>query len=268
MAYTIELLSTDPKSITGSRFQVLKDAQEFVAARLRDRVGVNRSLEPKEASLLEDMLTARFWGTLGKVDGFTYNGHDLIIFNPSETEREYKEQAIKTREWAQQAFGPYQLNKILNIAVNQALTRPFDNARPGTYRAHAILYRELVEKESSLFAEAVTPDFKKRLNNGRFWEELPDVCPGLNGGMGIRVVYDVLMNHFEDLEAGFAPEGLALMSLEIENKKSLGDLSLHLLGEEAMSKYVSFVRKIDESNAIRSVDVELLLQPYLSTVLH
>lgn len=262
--YTLKLLPTDSESIQKSRIQVITDAQDFVTRRFSERIYAKKSLELEEMSLLEDMLTARFWGTLGKVDGFIYNFD--FISNLGEQEK-VKEQAIKTREWAQQNFRPYELDKILNIAVNQALIRPFENARPGTYRAHSILYRELVEKEGSLFAEAVTPDFKKKLNNGRFWEGLPDVRPGLNGGIGIHVVYDVLMNHFDDLEVEFAPEGLALMSPEIKNQKSLENISLHTLGEEAMGKYVSFVEKIAESNVINTEKVEILLQPYLFAVL-
>ncbi|MEK6809966.1 MAG: hypothetical protein AABY40_04785, partial [Nanoarchaeota archaeon] len=103
MVYTLKLLPTDSESIQKSRIQVITDAQDFVTRRFSERIYAKKSLELEEMSLLEDMLTARFWGTLGKVDGFIYNFD--FISNLGEQEK-VKEQAIKTREWAQQNFRP------------------------------------------------------------------------------------------------------------------------------------------------------------------
>jgi len=237
-------------------------SQSFVSGMLRyKRMGsLSEPVEQAEINLMKNILDARFWGILQNVDGTQSVGSQ-------HHEKTYQEQTEKNREWGKKRFTDHQLEKLLNIAANQALLKPLKTSWPGTYRGHSILYRELVSKEESIFKEAVTPEFKKRLNNGRFWEELPEVKPSLNNGQGIRVVYDVLMNYFDDLDADFAVQGIELMKQERTETRSLEDISLYCLGEEAMEKYVSFLEKIDERNVIKPTKIEMLLQPYLAAVL-
>jgi len=262
MKYQLHLLPTDAKSLPQSRLKLMEMSQSFVSGMLRyKRMGsLSEPVEQAEINLMKNILDARFWGILQNVDGTQSVGSQ-------HHEKTYQEQTEKNREWGKKRFTDHQLEKLLNIAANQALLKPLKTSWPGTYRGHSILYRELVSKEESIFKEAVTPEFKKRLNNGRFWEELPEVKPSLNNGQGIRVVYDVLMNYFDDLDADFAVQGIELMKQERTETRSLEDISLYCLGEEAMEKYVSFLEKIDERNVIKPTKIEMLLQPYLAAVL-
>jgi len=263
MVYKLQLLPTDAKSLPQSRLKLMEMSQSFVSDMLRYKGmgSLSEPLEEAEINLMKNILDTRFWGILHNVDGTMYNPQDHTT-----TEKAHQERTEKNREWGKKRFMPHQLEQLLNIAANQALLKPLKTSWPGTYRGHSILYRELLSKEDSIFKEAVTPEFKRRLNNGRFWEELPDVRPPLNHGMGIRVVYDVLMNYFDDLDPEFAKEGLALTEAERASQQFL-DISLSSLGEDGMGRYVSFLEKIDERDVIKPTKVEMLLQPYLRAVL-
>src|SRR3989338_913734 len=262
MNYTLKLLPTDTKSITQSKRKVMEDTQRFISRRLGRVIYEKENLDNGEIIFMKDLLDTRFWGALHQLDGAPYNSHNHLL-----TPEICQKQALQARQWAQEHFTKGELGDLLNIIVNQALTKPLETNWPGTERGHSILYCDLVDKENSMFASAVTPEFKKQLNNGRFWEELSDVQAGLNHGVGIQIVYEVLMHHYDDLDPEFAPQGIKMMALKSKNRKSLEHIRLHHLEEKGMEKYVSFVGKIDEAAVTNAGDIELLLQPYFPAVL-
>lgn len=173
-----------------------------------------------------------YWEALSYIDGSNN------WFQPDLPERRQER-----RLWAKGYFNDSELNAILDICVDTALTIPIETNSPGTYRGHIILFRELVEKPDSMFREAVTDDVRKRLNNGRFWEAIPDMMLALNMGIGYRVVEDVLINYFEDLDPKFAREGYSIFRRN-RGEKQLFDLKG--LSKEAIEKYRYFIDHINK----------------------
>ena len=270
MTFVIRLLADDKDSIEVSRKEIIQRATCFVV-RILDKntcgIGSQPSgMDLEEALLARDILNGRFWGTLDKVDGRKYIP-SVFPFTSENTKAQHDQKNIAARAWANQHFHKFELEEMLNIAVNQAVLRPYHTAWPGTRRGHSLLYRDLVEKEGSMFSEAVTDQFRKRLNNGRFWEELPYVQVGVNSGHGIRVVRDVLENHYDDLNVGFAAShGLELMRFSADDRKIIS-LDLKYLGEAALKRYAQFLARIDEEWKVQPGIIEELLRPYLSNVL-
>lgn len=270
MTFVIRLLADDKDSIEVSRKEIIQRAIRFVVRMLdKNTCGIGSQpsgMDLEEALLARDILNGRFWGTLDKVDGRKYV-LSQYPFASVESKEQVAEKNVKARSWANQHFHKFELEEILNIAVNQAVLRPYHTAWPGTRRGHSILYQDLVEKEGSMFSEAVTDQFRKRLNNGRFWEELPYVQVGINRGLGIRVVRDVLENHYDDLNVGFAAShGLELMRFSADDRKIIS-LDLKYLGEAALERYAQFLARIDEEWKVQPGIIEELLRPYLSNVL-
>ncbi len=271
MPFQIKLLQDDKNSIANSRKEIIEQTRQFTV-RLLDHVirpGRDSSgTDQRPALLARDLLTGRFWGVLSCVDGTSYEVPEGFYSTETREGRARKNETI--RVWARNNFSHFELEEILNLAVNQALLRPYNIPLPGTLRGHSILYSELVEKEGSMFKEAVTADFRKRLNNGRFWEELPNAKVYLDSGRGIWVIKDVLKNHFADLDVDFAvPQGLDLMRFAADGRKlgELGDVGLKYAGETAVDKYAQFLQAIDENKKLSAESAEELLKPYLLTVL-
>ncbi len=276
MQFKINVLPYDLKARAASREQVNADARDFVVRILQNNLlwknGENKVVDAQQGYLALDLLNARFWGTLARVDGRTYEPNASILAVLPKKEDLVRENAEK-RAWAKNTFSYPELEDILNIAVNQALLRPIKTAWPGTYRGHSILYRELVEKEGSMFAEAVTPDFRILLNNGRFWEELSEASRGCNSGYGLHVVHDVLEQHFDDLNPTFAAQGLELVTSKYEAvggrkvEDAFASADLESMNEKAIEHYILFLEKINAGKHIPKKTIETLLKPYLKAVL-
>ena len=260
MDYQINLLPYDVDSREASKIKIQEQAQDFVENILHRYITdpTRFPFNDKLAILARDMLNTRFWGVLGIVDG---QRSDIVFSSKEQATAEN----IATRAWAQQQFQRHELEDILNIAVNQALLHPRNTGWPGTRRGHSVLYQELVKKEGSIFSGAVTEEFRKRLQNGRFWESLPDVQVGLNEGHGIYVVREVL-EHPEDLDITFVLSGLELLKFSLENR-SLDNIQLHYVGEKALDNYAAFLLQVDAQGKTVLADMEMLLRPYVSAVL-
>lgn len=200
---------------------------------------------------LQNLSDCRFWGTLSMIDG----SNNYI--NPDSIQK-----AAESRAWAKETFSNYDLENILNICVNQALLIPLKTGWPGTYIGHSILYRELVDKKESIFAGAVDESFRKRLNNGRFWEELIGMCGGINSGVSYVVINDVLEDNFGDLSVDFAKKGLEIFNRE----KNVRSFDLHFLTDKSVDLYAKFLGKIydaRESIGLKEEDFSKLFLPYL-----
>lgn len=231
--YTLQLLPDDKEQISASRYQIVTDAARFVADSILSYDTAVRhkttSPGPRLLSLGQDLLHARFWGVLNGIDGYA-SPHKL-------------EESIITRAWAQERFTPHQLEQLLNIAVNQALLKPYKTAWPGTNKGHSILYRELVEKEESRFAQVVTVNFRRRLNNGRFWENIPDL-QRYRGESSFSLMNDVLENHFTDLDPQFVPQGLELMNAAASD--IVLSPEIRFLSKTALNRYKTFISSLTE----------------------
>jgi len=268
----IKLLPDDKESIESSRKEIIDHARQFVVRILDKHLNQpgqpSSGIDQRHALLAKDILNGRFWGTLFYIDGRKYVVRGgFYPSTPAETREELAKKNEETRAWARNHFHNFELEEILNIAVNQALLRPYKTSLPGTRRGHSVLYQDLVEKDDSMFSEAITDEFRRRLNNGRFWEELPDVKISINHGNGIYVVRDVLENHFDDLDVDFVvSHGLELMRYSAQGRK-LDELDLKYIGEVALDRYAQFLSRIDEHEDVSPEIIEELLRPYVSTVL-
>ena len=189
----------------------------------------------------------------------------LIDGSNNYSQPDASETIAKARQWARESFSGDELEKLLNICVNQALLRPLETNWPGSYRAHSILFRELVDKRDSMFAGVVDEKFRKRLNNGRFWEELSDLSPGINNGSSYVVVGDVLENYFSELDVAFAQKGFELIKGNKVHPESLR-FSLHYLRDAAIDRYAVFVEKLHEQRTklkLSDENMTALIIPYL-----
>ncbi len=200
---------------------------------------------------LDNLSDCRFWGTLSMIDG----SNNYI--NPDTPQK-----TAESRAWAKETFSEYDLENILNICVNQALLIPIKTGWPGTYIGHSILYRELVDKKDSIFASVVDESFRKKLNNGRFWEELNGMSGGINHGVSYVVINDVLEDNFDDLSVDFAKKGLEIFNRE-KNERSF---DLHFLTDKSVDLYAKFLGKLYDAREkidLKEKDFNNLFLPYL-----
>jgi hypothetical protein len=161
-----------------NRFSCVKDRHQF---------------DKKLISLFKDLHDGAFWCVLGEIDGF-----------PKETPVEQE----ATRAWAKKTFVNFELDELFNLSAATALTMPFgETGCPGRKRGHSYLYKFIIEKPNSMFRNKFNDEQVKILQNGRFWEQIPEMG---RGQYGTPVVEDVLLNHYEDLSLDFVPKGIEI----------------------------------------------------------
>ncbi|MFA6460877.1 MAG: hypothetical protein WCV90_01305 [Candidatus Woesearchaeota archaeon] len=230
MTYTITVLPDTPES----KYQVIAQAGE-VSHNIIHRLLIDPSADRnKGLNLVNDLLSARYWGTLGALDGPSQDGF-YQYYGAADFER-LKPARVEAQKWATTIFAPYDLEKLLNVAVNQALLQPIKTCKPGTTLGHAHIYDHLVFNPDSQFKEALTPELKERLNNGRFWECLPQA----HSGLFLGIVRDSLNEG--GLSLDFIPYGLRLMKASNEDRP-ISNLRLELLGDGVLAEYFSFLER-------------------------
>lgn len=224
------------------------------------------SLEP----FFKDLTSGRFWTVMSTIDGdpdYVYRGTNPSSWiDPDELERVRREK----RNWAIETFTPNELQQIFDIYLDQAFSAPKGTPvnAPGSYRGHSIVYEQIVNKPESMFADQITPELRKRLNNGRFWEELPKTAFSINGGQSTAVVREVLENNYEDLDISFTPEGFNILNRSQGNIEEDTDLSY--LSDTAVNNYLDFVRRINENKesiGVTNEQVSYLVASYVEVVL-
>jgi hypothetical protein len=129
---------------------------------------------------------------LGQIDGF-----------PKDTPIEQE----AARAWAKETFMDLELDELFNLSAAIALTMPFGEAGcPGRQKGHSHLYALVIEKPNSMFRKKFNDEQVKILQNGRFWEQIPEI----KSGRGAPIVEDVLLNHYKDLSLDFVPKGIEI----------------------------------------------------------
>lgn len=253
--FNLKLLPDDPEHIEESRAKVREDSVKLASDILREsyhKKPRSNVISKRISYLVNDLLVGRFWGVLGWVDGYSIRGgHELSL-------EEIKKKNASARRWAKNEFTEFSLGKILNVAANQALLRAYEISQPGCKRGHQILYRQFFDTEGTIFESIATDELRIRLNNGRFWEELPE-RPG--------VVGEVLRNHFDDLDPEFVPRGLELFNYASSGKNKPAHHSFTFLGEEALDKYAQFLEILREEEALPTNLLDIMVEKYISTVL-
>lgn len=212
----------------------------------------DRVIDQRAGLVFEGLQNGGFWNTLSILDG-----------SPNEDPQKVNEK----RQWAKSTFSEHELHTIFDLAVTIALTTPYGtDGAPGRKRGHSILHDRVAARPDSIFHHELDDEMKKRLNNGRFWEELPDMVGGLNLNRSYQAVNDVLLNFSEDLDPAFAKTGLVILE---RNKRPGDDWNLELITKPAIDKFAEFVTKINfqrEELGITQDQLAQLVAPYAEMV--
>ncbi|MBW2978718.1 hypothetical protein KY304_01245 [Candidatus Woesearchaeota archaeon] len=187
--------------------------------------------------MLHDLKYHRSWNILSDIGGIRSNSknQDLMLTQA----RKYL-----TSDQLQEAF---------TLAVNSALL-PTEVHTPGHLHGHTIIYEELINTKSPFYG-LLDDKLRKRLNNGRFWENLPELTFNLNFGAAYKPVEDVLINNIYDLDVNFARKGLDIfykanpygLKIILSSVLHGGFIPEDLTGLPltAVDRYVNFIRVID-----------------------
>ncbi len=205
--------------------------------------------------LFGDLQRGAFWHVLSSLDGQALEVTPTLsemLHRHGESKSDLEEKRSKAREWAHTHFSEAELRDLFELCVGVALTVPFRTAWPGTNNGHSILYRQLFSSHDSIFRKFVDDDFSVQLNNGRFWEELPQVQAGINHGIPAVVVNDVLVNHFADLDPAFARFGYTLF------ERNGGERIPYDIGQLSRKGAVAYKTFISD---LVSADPDIRLEP-------
>lgn len=269
----LKLLSEEPSEIEKSRKELVASAYEFrdeyasrhheldIRAIYASPISVPKEHQPIN-NFFRDLVDARFWGSIRFLDGNAryYSDTPLVRYKSEEEASKIREES---RKRAAEFFNEYDINRLFNIIVNQALLIPYKTSWPGTYKGHSILHEEIIEKPGSIFKDLIPFDLKKRLNNGRFWEELNDMVIAVNSGNAYYVVNDVLKNYYHDLDANFVKKGFEIF---YRNEGRKDNFDLNWLEDIAVERFGLFVNKLDTSakhQGISEEDLQYLARPYI-----
>jgi hypothetical protein len=187
-----------------------------------------RVLDYPTYRILYELEARTFWGVLQRIDK-----------NP-----QVREKTLKT-------FKPHELEELLSICVNQAITFPRATNCPGSLNGHSIIYEYFVDQNSLVNQHTrEIPDFERILQNGRFWESLANMRDRGTVTRAWGVCEDVLVNHFSSLTTNFIPEGLAIIARE-DALFGMPDVltapKLYLLDAKAIPAYLNFFLQVYEN---------------------
>ncbi len=250
--FIINLLPDSDSYLDTNRQKIIRNAKSFRQEYINNHQGSDYD---ELDHFFRDLETGGYWSVLRAIDGSD---------NP--LARQSLQVRKDTRNWARQKFTHGELQKLLDICANTALLIPFETHCPGTYKGHSILYREL-QKQDSMFYGAVDKDLQKRLHNGRFWEELPDMYTCMNQGAAYGIVNDVLVNNFEDLDLDHVPKGFEIF---YRNNGKNSNFDLQGLSDNGIYNYATFVSEINKHKkdlSLKESDVELLAKPYAVAII-
>jgi hypothetical protein len=94
---------------------------------------------------------------------------------------------------------------------------------------------------------------------------LPDLYIGLNCGVAYRVVEDVLINNFNELDVDFAPYGMKLFERS-GGKTHGGHYDINYLSKDARANYGDFIQEVHENHGRLGLSVQDLahiVRPYV-----
>ncbi len=217
-----------------------------------------------------DLKSGRFWAPLSLLDGPENRG--LVDQNSGRNadQRVYDDLRRGTRRWTMDTFTKPELDAVVDIAINLALKPEYINA-PGHERGHSILLSHMVDKPGSLFADEVTPEGRRRLVNGAFWEEL-----GYAVGAASWRLNDILVNHGSELDPSLAADGIRHLYQRNRNLTTYDtekvDMDMDKLPADTLDAYLGFIKKVakekDEEGekAVSDEIVDQLLLPYILAV--
>ena len=221
----MELLLHSSDSIASLEARAQTLAKRVAALKIRD------TEHKKWAGVLAlDLEALKSWGILGEIDGY------------------HSPDGEENQRLAGEYLSPEELQEAYTIAVNAALFGAVGAGASGFQKGHSILFEAVAHRPKSRFYETIPPEFQRGLNNGRFWEQLPDLG---NSGSAYPEVEDVLVQYFNDLDVTFVPAGLKI--LQRNREKFVPDFHLCStiqgvkvgLSERAIRQYARFIHSIN-----------------------
>ena len=238
--FNLELLPETPESM---------DELKQRAAHLSERLGTLEGPMCRPYSL-PDIEEPCSWAILQYIEG-------------TELPEQAREEVVRFTE--NRLSDPI-IQEAFTMAVNGAMLHRRDGS-PGYKHGHRIIWEQIAANPKSMFYEAITPEFHKRLNNGRFWEELGNLnC--VNNGRSYSDVENVLVFHNSDLDLSFVPRGIGIHE---ENGGSI-NLQWHYnkrISERGLVQYRNFMERIDSKLGDLQIDrqrFEPLVKAYLEAV--
>ncbi|MFH1503629.1 MAG: hypothetical protein ABIE36_03150 [Candidatus Diapherotrites archaeon] len=160
-------------------------------------------------------------------------------------------------------FHQEEVQDYYNAAVNMAISGD-------PYPGHDVLFERVANDKNSMFYDSITPEFQKRLNNGRFWELLNELSPSLNYGLAYSKMEDILINHFNDLDIQSIPKninekfrGISYLGGGDWESRGVG------LSQRAIRQYANFLENIDKNLSDLKISKESfskLVTPYIETL--
>lgn len=231
--------------------------------------------DEKLKGFFTDLTDGRFWAVMSRIDGDTDRAYTQTAGIPSKivTEDDIARYRKSARDWANTNFTPEEQDEIFDIYLDQALHAPvgrIGGSAPGSQRGHSLAFEQLVENNHSKFADKVTPELKRELANGRFWEELHDAQVGLNGMYSLSAMQDLFTQHFDLLDPSFASKGFGILERRERDFRVTKEADLEYLSDEAIDNYLEFVRGIDDQRddlGITKNQISGLMKRYIGVLL-
>lgn len=221
--------------------------------------------------LFGDLKAGRFWTPLSLLDGPAKGG----LLNPygagNASEGAYEQARLEARTWTLDTFTKPEIDTLFDLVINLAL-EPERITAPGYQRGHSTLLSHMVDKPGSLFAAEVTPEGRRRLVNGAFWEELGYAVGGAPGR-----VNDILVNHASELDSSLAANGVLHLYGRNRNLTTIGrekiDIEMDGFSTKALDTYLGFIDKvakeiaIDGEPAVLDETIDQLVTPYILAII-
>lgn len=180
---------------------------------------------------------------------------------------------ISAQSEARECFDSEQTQELFTFAVNAALYTD-KTGKPGYEKGKTILFERVADDSGSRFSRVITPEFRKILVNGVFWENLI----GFNWYSHSEMyrVENVLLRNFSDLSIAFAPAGLANMKKRtmgpidlVFGNVGIGDQDEEMISEVAVEQFFRFMTELDAHRTdlgISRDDMKMLMKPYIEAV--
>ena len=207
-------------------------------------------------SLMQGAERGSFWRVLNLLQA-SPRQNDFLFYESDESLNARRQEA---QQWTDRNLTLEEQQEILTIIVNQALNPPVKGFLPGETQGHSILLEGLVKRPSP-YSCIVSDDFRARLVNGAFWEEVSGMRQSHNKGIAFWRVDDILVDYFSDLNPDSASWGFPLYQGKIDQ------FNISRLSVEGLDNYIEFidsVHKVGHKN-ISEQDLDPFVKAYLSS---
>ena len=262
-------MSTPLESINGrttrAEFGATTEADRF--ERWFHREHPTKFPDGKIDVIFGDLKAGNFWTPLTLLDGPAKgalqnrdSGRDALL-------RDYEQSRLVARTWTLDTFTKPERDTLVDLVINLAL-EPENMAGQGKQRGHSTLLSHMVDKPGSIFADEITPDGRRRLINGAFWEELGYAVEG-----AASRVEDILTYHGSELDPTLAASGVLHLYERNRNLTTYAsekiDIYMGGFSTQSLDTYLGFIEQVrreialDGDPAVPDKYIDQLVTPYI-----